>query len=84
MSNDKITRFPIKAWERERNRRGKGSVSCAVSSRWLRMSKQDAKQGFGTPVWVDVITDAGDGEKKLCTLCLTVEELEAALQFVKS
>lgn len=81
MSN--VTRFPVKVWERIRNRRGKGSVSCEVSERWLRFSKQSEKQPFGTPVWVDVMTDAGEEGRKICTLCLTVEELERALKFVK-
>jgi hypothetical protein len=84
MSDDKIKRFPIKSWERERNRRGKGSASCFVTGRWLRFSKQKEKQEFGTPVWVDVMTDTGEEERKICRLCLTVEELEKALKFVSS
>ena len=79
----KITKFPINTWERIRNQRGKGSVSCEVSGRWLRFSEKNEKQDFGTPVWLDVMTDAAEGDRKLCQLCVTVEELERVLEHIK-
>lgn len=83
MTDEKIKRFPVKHWERERNRRGRRAASCEVTERWLRFSVQEEKQPFGTPVWVDVMTGSGEDERKICRLCLTVEELEGVLKHVK-
>lgn len=81
--DEKITKFPVKAWERVQNRRGKRSVSCAVSDRWLRFSEKGDPMDWGTPVWLDVMSDVSGDERKLCTLCVTVEELERALKYIK-
>ncbi len=77
-----IRKFPIDSWTREQNRRGKRSVLCIVSNRWLRFG-EPAQQSLklGTPMWLDVMTETEDenGElksRKLCTLCVTVEQLQ--------
>ena len=33
---DEVTRFPVMSWKRTKNKRGKLSVSCIVTDRWLR------------------------------------------------
>lgn len=70
-----ISKFPISSWKRVRNRRGKLSVSCIVSDRWLSFQPpHHTKLDVGTPVTVDVMTDGDDGKsKKLCQLIVTIE-----------
>jgi len=70
-----VTRFPISGWQRQANRRGRRSVSCIVSDRWLRFSPKAQPVGEGTAVIVDVMTDASGTERKLCELILTLEQL---------
>ena len=77
-----IQRFPISGWKRTLNRRGKGSVSCIVSDRWLRFGKPDQQAlKLGTPILLDVMTETLDENdeyrsKKLCSLIVTVEQLK--------
>ena len=78
-----VVKFPIKSWQRTANARGKFSVSCIVSDRWLRFSDTSHKMELGTGVWVEVMTDAGGEEKKLCSLAITLEELQRALENIK-
>ena len=73
----------MKNWERERNRRGRMSASCWVSERWLRFSKKAEQEPFGTPVWIDVMTGSNEDARKICTVCVTVEDLERVLKLVK-
>ena len=80
---DKITRFPIKAWQRTANRRGRLSVSCVVSDRWLRFAPTSAHMDLGSVVWVDVMTDVSGKEQKLCTLGITIEELGGVLDRIE-
>ncbi|MEP1199295.1 hypothetical protein [Tateyamaria sp.] len=82
MFND-VTRFPVKTWERIKNRRGKRSVSCIVTDRWLRFSEHADQISAGTVVFVDVMTDAGEGERKLCELCIPLEELAEAVKNIE-
>ncbi|MGH1420149.1 MAG: hypothetical protein ACRBCJ_14940 [Hyphomicrobiaceae bacterium] len=82
MSN--VTKFPIKTEKRIQNRRGRGAVSCLVSLRWLRFSEAYPQATeFGTPVALDVMTESGDTERKLCTMLVTVEDLEKVLDYIK-
>ena len=76
---DNVSRFPIKTWQKICNKRGRFSVSCAVSERWLRFSSTSASTELGSVVWVDVLTDVADGTRKLCTLAITLEDLRKAL-----
>ena len=80
MANDTI-RFPMNSIDRIRNRRGKRSVSCTVSGRWLRF-RDDVYRGPGeTLVFIDVMTetDPDKESRKLCDLCISVEELKKVL-----
>lgn len=77
-----IRKFPITSWRRTQNRRGKRSVSCIVTERWLRFEEPDhQKLNIGTPISLDVMTDTYDEDdnfiksKKLCSLIVTVEQL---------
>jgi hypothetical protein len=78
---DNVERFPIKHSQRIRNRRGKRSVSCIVSDRWLRFPPKAEQINEGTAIIVDVMTDAGENEceRKLCTLILTLEEMQRVI-----
>ena len=83
-----IQRFPISSWKRTLNRRGKRSVSCIVSDRWLRFGEPDQQAlNIGTPILLDVMTETLDEKdefksksKKLCSLFVTVEQLKKLLE----
>jgi hypothetical protein len=60
-----------------------------VSGRWLQFREDAQRVDFGdgrltTAVFVDVMTD-GNGERprKICDLCITLEDLQAALNNVR-
>ena len=76
-----IKPIPIKEWERSCNRRGRYSVSCVLSDRWLRFAARSDRLEFGPVVRVDVLTDAGDGRRtrRLCSLTITKEGLRQVL-----
>ncbi len=86
--NKNIQRFPISAWKRTLNRRGKRSVSCIVSDRWLRFGEPDQQAlNIGTPIVLDVMTEITDENgkfksKKLCSLIVTVEQLKKLMEQV--
>jgi hypothetical protein len=84
MSKD-VIRFPMNGSQRMKNRRGKHSVSCYVSGRWLRFQEETGiVERNSRAVVVDVMT-AGDYEdsepsKKICELVLELDDLRALLQ----
>ncbi len=80
---DDVIRFPVKGWERIKNRRGKRSVSCMISERWFRFAEKADWLRDGPVVFVDVMTDAGDGERKLCQLCIPLKELVQAVNNIE-
>jgi hypothetical protein len=81
-----VIRFPMNGSQRAKNRRGKHSVSCYTSGRWLRFYEDTGiVENDSRAVIVDVMTD-GDYEdsepsKKICELCLELDDLRAILQF---
>lgn len=81
---DPIVKFPLKSWQRVANRRGKMSVSCVVTDRYLRFAEKTGKIDMGTVVWMDVLTDSSGDERKLCSLAITVEELRRVLVRISS
>ncbi len=87
MSKD-VVRFPVNTIQRIKNRRGKFSVSCAVSMRWLRFQEQTGCVENDSPaVVVDVMTDPdfdGSPSKKLCELVLELDDLRAVLKLYDS
>ncbi|WP_031269016.1 MULTISPECIES: hypothetical protein [unclassified Labrenzia] len=87
MSKDNnVARFPVSTWKRIWNRRGKRTINCIVSDRYLRYGDlAPSSAGYfpdqlkiGTPVTIDVMSDNAPDEReprKLCQLIVTVEEL---------
>ena len=72
---------------RIKNRRGKKSVNCIVSDRYLKfMDLADSNTAEGAVVTIQVMVDKyGDGsDRRLCELVLPVEELRAALANIES
>ena len=84
--DENIKRFPISGWKRTLNRRGKRSVSCIVSERWLRFEEPDQQAlNVGTPILLDVMTETLNENhelksKKLCSLIVTVEQLRKLME----
>lgn len=85
---EKVTRFPISGWERIKNRRGKRTVNCEISSRYLKYGQaHDSGTVSGVLVAVDVMTDNGEEEKpdrKICELVLSLGELKELVNKVES
>ena len=78
----KIIRIPVSRSEREHNIHGTGYVPCNVSDRWLQFSDTYDKEL--NLVFADVMTlDHNEKPKKICTLCLDVNELKAELAKIK-
>jgi hypothetical protein len=81
-------RFPMNSTQRIKNRRGKRGVSCMTTDRWLRFPEKAARGNFGdgklsTAIVVDVMTDASGTPRKLCELCITLEDLKAVLRNIR-
>ena len=88
--NDDLIRFPIKSFERTKNRRGKRSLSCIVSDRYLVFEKPDKKKPKSdtqfTPIFLDVMTETGGPDepaRKLCQLIITYENLIKVIKVVE-
>jgi len=81
-----VHRFPTSGWLRTKNRRGKRSVSCIVSGRYFVFGKVDRPMMEGSPIFVDVMTEADPDTKprKLCSLCVTLEDLKAMVEMLES
>ncbi|MDB5601185.1 MAG: hypothetical protein JWN71_3229 [Xanthobacteraceae bacterium] len=79
MTDDAIVQFPVHTHKRILNQRGKFSVSCIVSGRWLRFENKATKIHEGTAVFFNVMTYNGEGDRKLCEMCVTLEDLRALL-----
>ena len=84
MSDDNVTRFPIKGFQRWRNRLGKRAVPCILTDRWLQFPEKSDPLSEGHYMFVDVMTmPDGENARKLCSLCISKEELTAAVNEVK-
>jgi hypothetical protein len=84
--NDEVRPFPIRGFQRWHNALGKRAVPCIVSNRWLQFPEksdrfEDGDYPDGNYMFVDVMTtaDRGQTRKTLCTLCISKEDLLAAL-----
>lgn len=83
--SEEIKQFPIDGFQRWRNTLGKRAVPCIVSNRWLQFPEksdrfEDGEYPDGDYMFVDVMTTtAGQTQKKLCTLCISKDDLLAAL-----
>lgn len=75
------------SWEiREKQKRGKRTVTCQVSGRYLKYEKTDPNEiGFGFPVVMYVMTDGFEKrDKKLCELVFSLEDLEVMVAQLKA
>ncbi len=55
------------------------AISCEVSNRYIALKVDaDVSVAFGTPVWLDVMTNkyGSAADRKICQLCVSLEELE--------
>lgn len=72
----KIIKLPISNWQRVKNGRGKNSVSCIISERWLEFSDNSTILNDGEYFFVSVMTlDKKENERKLCELAVSKEEM---------
>ena len=81
--SDDVIRFPFNGSQRTKNRRGKYSVSCYVSGRWLRFHKETGLvENNSRAVVVDVMAADFDEApaKKICELVLELDDLRAILK----
>ena|ERR1700688_377082 len=74
----RTVRFPMNSTQRIKNRRGKRSVSCMTTDRWLRFPEKAARGNFGdgklsTAIVVDVMTDASDTLANSASYCVANE-----------
>lgn len=79
---EKFSQFPISFKEHTCNLHGTGYVPCTISERWLQFDDTyDRKLNL---VFVDVMTtDSKDNPKKLCSLCLNLDDLKRELEKIK-
>lgn len=55
------------------------AISCEISDRYIALEADAvADVAFGTPVWLDVMTNkyGSAADRKICQLCVSLEELE--------
>ena len=85
MAKDNITRFPITHSKRRKNALGPRKVECIVSGRLLSFGEEATPLAEGSAVWVDVLTMPEDDKppRKLCSLAVTKEDLQRALDAIK-
>ena len=81
MSN--VIRFPADGFQRAKNRRGKRTVSCMVTDRFLRFTNEWRTFDDGTYIFVNVMTDKSEEERQLASLCITLEELKKVISIVE-
>lgn len=85
---DEVTRFPVSAWNRIKNRRGKRTVNCEISGRYLKYGTgHDTGTKMGVLVSVDVMTDGNDRDtldRKICELVLPLDELKELIRLSES
>lgn len=73
--NKKMTRSQVRF---QTMHEGK-AICCEVSDRYVTLKVDtDAAVAFGTPVWLDVMTNkyGSAADRKICQLCVSLEELE--------
>jgi hypothetical protein len=80
----KVTRFPMNSDKRRKNRLGRFAVPCRVTDRWLQFAP--TSRGDHRTQWmtIDVMTGGyDDGNRKICQLIITREDLDEVLERVK-
>ena len=78
-----VKNFPVKGWQRWKNRLGQFAVPCIVSDRWLKFAERSELVGGEHVVWVDVMTmPDGENARKLCSLAIAKEDLMRVVSFI--
>lgn len=78
-----IKKFPVTTSTRIKNRRGKNSVSCVVTDRWLVFDEESILMQEGETFFISVMTDISGKPRQLCHLAITKEDVLRALENVK-
>jgi hypothetical protein len=84
---DEVTRFPVSTWNRIKNKRGKRTVNCEISGRYLTYGEgHDTGTNMGVLISVDVMTDGNDSDtpdRKICELVLPLNELKELVRLAE-
>ena len=84
----KVTKFPVKAHQRELNRRGKMALNCILTDRWIKVgSPAWAHPDLGVPIELDIMaahSRSTGRDHKICSLVVTVDQLRALLRQIDS
>lgn len=82
-----VTRFPVSTWTRIRNQRGKRTVNCEISGRYLKYGEgHQTSTEMGVCIPVDVMTDGNDSDtpdRKICELYLRLDELKELVRLAE-
>lgn len=81
---EKVIRIPISREQRLLNKHGNGYVPCEVSGRWLQFGAESELIGDKNLLFVDVMTQNDSQARKICTLCISKEDIIRALSHVKA
>lgn len=85
---DEVTRFPVSTWTRIKNQRGKRTVNCEISGRYLKYGTgYDTGTAQGVWLHMDVMTDGNDSDtpdRKICELVLPLNELKEMIRLAES
>jgi hypothetical protein len=91
--SDNISKFPMSHWQWIWNKRGKRSVNCVVSGRYLRYGHPAStstgyfpdQHKLGTPVTIEIMSsnDPDSKDRKICELILTLEELKQMVEILE-
>lgn len=79
--SDKVVRFPIAGWQRDRNMLGPRVVPDELTSRCLVFDKpfRPGIKGAEEAVYLDVMSDSdpdrGKASKKICSMLVSVQDL---------
>ena len=82
---DNVKHLGIHPDARRRNRLGRFAAMCYVTDRWLQFDEgsQDVPD-MGDMIRVSVMTNAGNGPRKLCELMVSREDILGALAQVRT
>ena len=84
MPKDNLIPLPIKYTQILKNRRGKYSVNCLLSDKWLRFGETSTPLDLGEACVVDVMqAKEDDTDERICQLIITKEELLDVLKQIK-
>jgi len=84
---DKVKRFPVSTWTRIKNQRGKRTVNCEISGRYLKYGTgHDTGTEQGVWLHMDVMADGNDNDtpdRKICELVLPLNELKEMIRLAE-